>query len=252
MRIFTTLATIPPRQKNLKLSLESITRNQTVNVDATVLNICRSYERFPGEFVKPEDIPQDERILVNFTEDRGPLTKMMGFIEFYEQNMISKEDQVLVIHDDDLIYKNTLIESLTSPIMKGDHDAVTHLYGEGLNLYPDRLSIDDSLVRSNSVYPTLPGYLGISLRINESVIRDLRKYIETILEEVPEAVYHDDAVISSYLRNRGKRILWLNERNVVKQREDLSDEKCSLSGRKDELQFRDEVSYKIMQMRKLS
>lgn len=245
MRIFTSVSAIPPRQENMRISLESIIQNQTVLPNTTVLNICNNYHRFPMEKIEPKNIPLEYKNLsVNFVEDNGPLTKILGFLDFYDANLSSGEDDILIIHDDDIIYKEFLLESLTSPIKFGEKDAVTHLYGRGLKIYSD--DIDDDSVEGNFVYPCLPGYLGISFKINKKISQDLREYIEEIVSEIPESKYHDDAIISSYLRTRKNRILWIRKENIIDVREDLAEDESSLSKRENEEQKRNEICYKIL------
>lgn len=246
MRIFTSLSAIPPRQKNLYSSLESILENQTIKPDMTILNICESYSRFPSQKIELSNIPSHPNLKINVATDMGPLTKTYGFLEFYEKNLSTDQEDILIIHDDDLIYENFVIESLASPIKEGKADCVTHLYGEGLNMYQG--DMEDISVRSNFVYPCFPGYLGIAFKINKNVVKDMKEYIDSILKEFPESKYHDDAIISSYLRTRNKKIFWLWKKNVVESRKDLSEDKSSLSCRKNEQKFRDEISYKILEL----
>ena len=244
MRIFTSLSSIPPRQKNLKISLESIVLNQTVLPTMTVLNICDTYHRFPDQTIEPANILNNSLIEVNRTEDNGPLTKILGFLDFYEKNLSSEKNDILIIHDDDIVYKNFLIESLTCPIRSHEKDVVTHLYGEGLNMYSS--DMDDNLVKSNFVYPCLPGYLGICFRINQKIVKDMKEYIGKIITEIPESKYHDDAIITSYLRSRNNRIFWIRRENIAEGREDLVGETDSLCSRENEQKNRHEISYKIL------
>lgn len=246
MRIFTSVSTIPPRQENLKISLESITRDQTILPDMTILNVCSYYHRFPSQVIDAKNIQSDiKNLVVNNTVDNGPLTKILGFLDFYEKNLYSEKDDILIIHDDDLIYEKSLVERLTSPIMLGNKDVTTHLYGEGLKMYST--DMEDDLVKSNFAYPCFPGYLGICFRINEKIVKDFKAYIQKIVEEMPESKYHDDAIITSYLRTRNNRILWYKRDNVVRERPDLKEDANSLCSRHNEQKNRDEISYKILE-----
>jgi len=246
MRIFTSLSTIPPRQKNLYSSIESVVENQSIKPYLTVLNICESYYRFPSQKIELNNIPKHINLKINMTNDLGPLTKIYGFLEYYEENLSSEQEDILLIHDDDLIYKNFVVESLTSPIKEKKADCVTHLYGEGLNMYQGNM--EDILIRSNFIYPNLPGYLGISFKINKNIVKDIKEYIDNILTELPESKYHDDAIISSYLRTRDNRIYWLFKSNIAETREDLFLDVNSLCSRKKEQNFREEISHKILEL----
>lgn len=245
MRIFTSLSAIPPRQKNLYHSIESIVENQTVKPNLTVLNICETYSRFSSQ--KFDNIPNHPNLKVNNTIDRGPLTKIYGFLEFYEKKLSSDQNDILIIHDDDLIYENFVVESLTSPILEGNADCVTHLYGEALEMYQGNM--EDISIRSNYVHPCFPGYLGISIKINKNIVKDMKEYIDVVLKEIPDSKYHDDAIIGSYLRIRHNKILWLLKKEAVaKTRDDLLEDHNSLCGRKNEKQFRDDISKKILDL----
>jgi len=248
MRIFTSLSSTPARQKNLYSSIESIMENQPIKPYLTVLNICESYSRFPSQKIELNNIPKHMNLKINVTNDLGPLTKIYGFLEYYEENLSSDQEDILIIHDDDFIYKNFLVESLTSPIKDGKADSVTHFYGESLDMYQGNMN--DISIRSNYVYPNLPGYLGISFKINKNIVKDMKEYINWIIKEIPESKYHDDAIITSYLRTRNNKILWLLKKNedIVETREDLLFDKTSLSGRKGEIQFRHEISHKMIEL----
>lgn len=247
MRIFTSVSTIPPRQKNLKVSLESIVKDQTVLPDMTILNVCPYYHRFPTQTIDVKNIPSDiKNLVVNNTSDNGPLTKILGFLDFYEKTLSSQEDDILIIHDDDIVYEKFLVERLISPIVSGQNDATTHLYGEGLAMYST--DMEDTNLKSNFVYPCLPGYLGICFKINQKIVEDFKTYIKKIVKEIPDSKYHDDAIITSYLRSRNNRIHWYKRENVVEERPDLRGDLNALCLRENEHKNRDEISYKILDL----
>jgi hypothetical protein len=212
----------------------------------TILNICESYSRFPSQKIELNNIPKHTNLRINVTTDLGPLTKIYGFLEFYEKNLSSDQEDILIIHDDDLIYKNFVVESLTSPIKEKNADCVTHMYGEALDMYHE--DMDDVSIRTNFLRPSLPGYLGISLKINKNIVKDIKDYIDRIIKEIPESKYHDDAIISSYLRSRNNRIFWLWKKNIAETREDLLLDENSLSSRKNEQKFRYEISCEILEL----
>lgn len=246
MKIFTSVSTIPPRQENLRVSLESIAKNQTVLPDMTILNVCSHYHRFPTQTIDIKNIPSDmKNLVVNTTTDDGPLTKILGFLDFYAKNISSEKDDILIIHDDDLIYEKSLIERLTSPIIHDEKDVTTHLYDKGLKMYST--DMEDDVVKSNFVYPCFPGYLGICFKINQKIVKDFKAYIQKIVEKIPESKYHDDAIITSYLRSRNNRILWYKMDNIVQERPDLKEDTNSLCSRDNEQKNRDEISYKILE-----
>lgn len=246
MRIYTTLSSIPPRQDTLRSCLESITKNQTRKPDLTILNICDEYLRFPGTSFNPKNLDLGDCVVLNKTRDRGPLTKTMGFIEYYERSLRSSGDDILIIHDDDFIYDEKLIESLCFPIINEQIDVVTHLYGNGMVMFKERRNSDE-VVRANFVYPSLGGFFGIAIRINEGVIKDMRDYVEEIVGVIPSSMYHDDAIISSFLRTRNMRILWLNGREVVSKIPGFTSNDSPLSERCEEPELRGEVSQKILE-----
>jgi len=246
MRIFTTMASIPPRQDSLHQTIESILKEQTTKVDKLILNLCEEYERFPNMSFREDSIPSLGGLVVNKTRDRGPASKILGFIEFYEKEMISEEEDIVVIHDDDYIYGENFIRSLVAPILEDRADATTHLYVD----YFSEKEIRDEVIRSNHVYPCFPGYLGICFRIDKQVISRMREYFENVIERIPKAMYHDDAIITSFLRRMNYDILWINDRSSLREKSDpnamshpLFDEGFAEGETK---KFRDEISYTIL------
>ena len=74
----------------------------------------------------------------------------------------------------------------------------------------------------------------------------MKEYIGKIITEIPESKYHDDAIITSYLRSRNNRIFWIRRENIAEGREDLVGETDSLCSRENEQKNRHEISYKIL------
>ena len=99
-----------------------------------VINICSEYRRF-GKFKMPKSLLQlcrkNKKVVFNFENDYGPLTKYIGGFNFMTKRKL--ENDRLIILDDDICYQNDLfyelIDEKTSRNITG---------GSGFNFYLNR------------------------------------------------------------------------------------------------------------------
>lgn len=103
------LTTIPSRIKYIEKTLKSLLK-QTALIDLIVVNISRSYKRFPN--FNPEslklDFVIDSKIKINFCEDYGPASKILSLMD---SDLIDSTSSIVFL-DDDRIYHKKLIEKL--------------------------------------------------------------------------------------------------------------------------------------------
>ena len=102
--IYVSLSTIPERLKNINKAVDSLL-NQTQKPDKIFINIPLKYKRF-SETILSEQIPKFSSNIVEVTrcEDCGPGTKLLGSLNKLEKNSL------LILADDDHIYKDYMIE----------------------------------------------------------------------------------------------------------------------------------------------
>jgi hypothetical protein len=77
--IYVTLTTIPPRLKNIHITINSIL-SQTIIPDLIILNIPSNYNNFSNNYDIPSGLNND-KILINRCNDFGPATKLLGLYE---------------------------------------------------------------------------------------------------------------------------------------------------------------------------
>lgn len=110
LEIVVSMTTIPPRQKHLGPTIESIL-HQSIKPAEVVIYVPKVYHRFPGQLIDVESI--DERVrVVEVDEDFGPLTKLLFAVRDY----CGKPNVRILICDDDTIYPRDWISKyLHSP-----------------------------------------------------------------------------------------------------------------------------------------
>jgi hypothetical protein len=111
MKIYVSLSTIPFRFNKIYIAINSLI-NQSVIPDKIFLNIPINYKRFPNESILESDIIKlqkkyGEILQINrLSTDYGPGTKLIGTIPYIN----FKEDGILILVDDDVIYKRDMIK----------------------------------------------------------------------------------------------------------------------------------------------
>jgi len=123
-----------------------------------VINICQTYKRF-GDFKIPKSLlllcKKNKRIVFQFVNDSGPLTKYIGGFKFLKKKKL--ENDKLIIVDDDIFYDNNLFYGLMEHKTK---DNITT--GSGFNYDENR-----NYVALNGNVETVEGYGGICFDYND-------------------------------------------------------------------------------------
>ena len=197
--IYITLSAIPSRQEYLMEVIDSL-RNQSKNADLIVLNVCKNYNRFPNEEFNTQPFENIPNLYVNFVEDNGPSTKIMGFMETFSSK-ISHDDTIIIV-DDDIIYDKELVNSLCIKEM----DVVTFNYFDNLtNEYVTSYNREP-------IYPCLPGYLGYSFK--GKFAKDLYNFFKHVISEYPSVKLHDDAIVTRFMRKKQANISWISKIDI--------------------------------------
>ncbi|AEQ32808.1 class I SAM-dependent methyltransferase [Megavirus chiliensis] len=200
-KIYITLTTIPPRFKNLYETINSLL-TQSKLCHKIIINIPYKYDRFPDEIKIPEQLLNDNNILVNRCKDYGPATKLLGL---YEMSIIQPDD-IIVVCDDDREYDFHFIRNLVDGLASKPKHTITNAGWEieTLSEYTyDKIDLPRGKEYINSGYiDILGGCCGFAL---------LYKYINKEMININKDVlsyYVDDVWISGHLTISGIKI-WM-------------------------------------------
>jgi hypothetical protein len=176
MKIYVSLTTIPARIKNINGCINSLL-NQTRKPDQIFINVPTKYKRFV-ETINDEDLALITAPNVKIVRciDYGPGTKLLGSYKLLDN------DSMLVIVDDDMIYKNYMIETMYQAFMANPNQA----YSFCVDIFGG--------------VPVGKGADGFA--INTSSLSKLDIFYEYIQND-KYLFYHDDYWISHYLHAIG-------------------------------------------------
>ena len=131
-KILVSFTTIPKRiNKNLVDTLKSMINQQT-QPDYIIVNIPYEYNNFPNDFVIPDYLNFDHRIIINRCKDYGPATKILGLFENNILSLINDKD-IIVIIDDDRNYDPDLISNFIVKFNENTEERVLTNSGQNIN-----------------------------------------------------------------------------------------------------------------------
>jgi len=201
-KIYCSLTTIPPRimHNDFFEVLDRLT-SQTLNPTKIFISIA---EKFMREFIYDEkDVIERIKIIEERypiiqcirPKDYGPSTKLLGLLEWNEVNSLLNPEDIIIIVDDDILYKNHLIEQhMTAHCLYGcDCCAVDQRKVE--SWIPFRFA-DSKYIYGDEYDGNLYGWMGFSMKYGSAM--GMMKHYEEIIGLVPESIYHDDAIFTSY------------------------------------------------------
>jgi len=184
--IYISISVIPQRVKNLNESINSLL-NQTLRPDKIFINIPYKYNRFT-ETIPDNQIPNFDSDIIEITrcDDYGPGTKLLGSLNK------TKKDSLLILADDDHIYKDYMIEKFFYFYSKDPNSAYSFY------VYP----IEN--------FPVGQGADGFA--INTSHLEGIKNFYDKIVKDYKELFLNDDLWISYFLYFlRKKKIFNLQE-----------------------------------------
>ena len=184
IELYVSLSSIPGREKYLIDTLKSLV-NQNVKPKLIIVNLCESYKRFKDEKYNFKYINKEKKffknnkilININYSDDYGPITKLFGYLN--KINKCKDKIQYIVIVDDDLIYRNNMLENIFKKIKKDSSKCYSFCVDE----------IDNMKI----------GKGADSFSLNLNFLDDIMLYYDLILKDNSLWFYHDDFIISSYL-----------------------------------------------------
>ena len=171
--IYISISVIPQRVKNLNESINSLL-NQTLKPDKIFINIPYKYNRFT-ETIPDNQIPNFDSDIIEVTrcDDYGPGTKLLGSLNK------TKKDSLLILADDDHIYKDYMIEKFFYFYSKDPNSAYSFY------VYP----IEN--------FPVGQGADGFA--INTSHLVGIKNFYDKIVKDYKELFLYDDLWISYFL-----------------------------------------------------
>jgi len=184
--IYISLTTIPERFKNLSKTISSLLL-QKKRPDKIFINIPKKYSRFK-EIIPNEEIPKFNTDIVEVIrcEDFGPGTKILGSLKKL------KKDSMVILVDDDNVYKDYMIEKFFHFHKKGPNNAYSFY-----------------------VHPL--GNFGVGqgadgFAINTNYLEGIYDFYEKVVKDYNELFLHDDLWISFFLYFiKNNKILSLQE-----------------------------------------
>ena len=226
--IYVSISTIPQRLKNLNETVESLLK-QTRKPNKIFINIPYKYERF-SEIIEDNEIPKFNRDIVEVTrcEDCGPGTKLLGSL-----NKI-KKNSLLILADDDHVYKDYMIEKFFYFYSKAPNNAYSfyvHPLGNfGIGQGADGFAINTNNLKGiknfyNEVvkdYKELFLYddLWISYFLyffKKNKILSLQEHLKKDSENKPPLIYKTRIVASGLVSTYGKNLI-----EAVKKRDQIA------------------------------
>ena len=171
--IYISLTTIPERFKNLNKTISSLL-SQKKKADKIFINIPKEYTRFK-EIIANEQIPKFNSDIVEIIrcEDYGPGTKILGSLKKL------KKDSLVILVDDDNVYKDYMIEKFFYFHKKAPNNAYSFY-----------------------VHPL--GNFGVGqgadgFAINTNYLDGINDFYERVVKDYNELFLHDDLWISFFL-----------------------------------------------------
>jgi hypothetical protein len=171
--IYVSISAIPQRLKNLNETIESLL-NQTRKPDKIFINIPYKYKRF-NQIVDDNQLPKVDNSIVEITrcEDYGPGTKLLGSLNKLKKNSL------LILADDDHIYKDYMIEKFFYFYSKAPDNAYSFY------VYPIKN------------FPVGQGADGFAINTNH--LTGINFFYDKVVKDHKELFLNDDLWISYFL-----------------------------------------------------
>jgi len=225
--IYVSLSTIPERIKYLNKSVDSLL-DQTLKPDKIFINIPYKYRRFKT-VIKDDDIPKfsNKNVEITRCEDYGPGTKLLGSLDKL------KKDSLVILADDDLFYKNYMIEKFFYFYSKKLDNAYSY-YVYPINNFPVGQGADGFAINTNSLSGIKIFYDKVVNNYNELFLNDdlwisyflyfikknkilsLRGHLEKTKDGKFSLIYEQRNVTRGLINTYGKNLIEaVNKRNQI-------------------------------------
>ena len=192
--IYVSLTTIPSRIKNLNKSVESLL-GQICKPDKIFINIPTKYKRFK-EVIENDHIPafKDSTVEITRCEDFGPGTKLLGSLRKF------KPDSLIILADDDHVYKDYMIEKFNYFYSKAPENAYSFY------VHP---------LKNFGVGQGADGFA-----INTNYLQGIKNFYDKIVKNNNELFLNDDLWISYFLYFLKKNKIYSLQTQIKKEKDD--------------------------------
>jgi len=198
--IIFSLTSIPTRfiHKQFEKTIQSL-YNQTYKPKYIIINLCNVYNRnFDYDKNTFESKIQYykqnyDNIIINFSEDYGPITKILGLYKMHD--FLKPEDKIIVI-DDDVVYK---------PSVTYYYDLAYQMYNCD-SVFIDELQILPQFLSDKNVYNIfydnyknfVYGWLSFSFKYK--FINKLYDFYQRVKIEDESIINHDDLILTLFYK----------------------------------------------------
>jgi len=203
--IIITFSSIPSRFLDINFEDTLISLyNQIIKPKYIILNLCKKYKRF--DFVDNDKIEikvnflkeKYNSLIIQFVEDYGPITKLLGLINL---NEIIKPDDKIIIVDDDWKYIDTLTYYYNLVYELYDCDAVFINENELIN-WDEWWEKKECNKKQNIIYENYNGLVfgWLSYSIKYMYIDKLLEYYKYIVSINEDMWLYDNLIISMFYK----------------------------------------------------
>jgi hypothetical protein len=205
-KIITSCTTSPTRINKMYDTLYTL-QKQTVKPSYLFLNLPNKFARTNESYIIPDSFINNKNIIINrFDKDYGSATKLVGAILKIPKN----EDTWIVVHDDDQLYFQKLVENYIDYITQVNNKKIVFTVS-GYNFkkdYTGTTSDDTDLSRVQ----VCEGFMSYCL--HRSVFEDdFIPYMNFVLKN-KDCYLSDDLIISNYIAMKNASIQMINSPNI--------------------------------------
>lgn len=204
--IITSCTTSPSRINKMNDTIYTL-QKQTVKPSKLLLNLPYKFSRTNESYIIPDNFKNNKNITINRLEmDYGPATKLVGAV----LKIPKDEDTWIVVHDDDQLYFQKLVENYIDYITKVNNKKIGFTVS-GFNFktdYTGTISDDFDLSRVQ----VCEGFM--SYCVHRSVFEDdFIPYMNFVLKN-KDCYLSDDLIISNYIAKKDVSIKMINSPNI--------------------------------------
>jgi hypothetical protein len=213
------LTSFPGREKSIGKSINTILK-QTKLPDKIIISICHDYKRFPNILYDErylEKYKNNEKILIHKCQDYGPMTKLFGILDYYNNKKIKLKNSLIILMCDDCIYKPWVIEKIHERFKLNPKRA--YCYSLNYN-YANKCDVIDG----NSA-PSL----------NSNMTKNMMNYYNSCIEYDHRLFSSSDLVFSKYLVQYNYELVKLTPKKGIGIYSPIPGSKNSISCQSDEL-----------------
>jgi len=202
--IITSCTTSPSRINKMHDTIYTL-QKQTVKPSHLLLNLPYKFARTNESYIIPDNFSKN--IIINRLEmDYGPATKLVGAI----LKIPKDEDTWIVVHDDDHLYFQKLVENYIDYITKVNNKKIVFTLS-GFNFKKDYTGITSDDFDLSRVQ-VCEGFM--SYCVHRSVFEDdFIPYMNFVLKN-RDCYLSDDLIISNYIAKKDVSIKMINSPNI--------------------------------------